>query len=472
MTSAPGTVEFRTASPVLADDVRFIAQSLGGLARIERGDARRRGDERLVRGRDHYRVTVSLPSEGLSQFIGADERHSRRNEPFRRMVSIEFTRTAATQCILVAGQGNLYITDDFIVTHNSGTGKTMLVTQLLSNMAKNGARAIFFSLEMPAAQVFARSTCQILDVSMDEAVEMIKHDDPRLAEVDRAFENLIIVDNVPEEGRPAIVMSPERIGQIIQEINMTRFDTPADVVAVDHLGIVRVSESAPRSVQQDDLQAAGYIMQELFSTCKMMNVYMIILQQLPKEIKEGVEFAYDAGRGGSKQTDYCDYIFCIWRPERSEEYNKPEMREEQMAVEGQYKLRLAKNRHGTSVTAHLYFDKKNLRIAPALQIIPDAEFAMGAPAVDLHEAAGPGDVPSAAEATGEAFLIDANTPEDSAPSRGERVVQATASTSSEPREGFQPPTDQKKLAQMLNLDEDAWEAPANPDLGGGGMTIS
>lgn len=247
----------------------------------------------------------------------------------------------------------------------SGTGKTMLTTQLLANMARQGIRSIFFSLEQPAGQLYMRIACQTLDVRMDEAFEMIKADDPRLAEIDALFENMVIVDNVPESVEDIREMTPQEVMRIIQEVNMTRFPEPAQVIAIDHLGIMAVPEDAPRSVKNDDMQAAGYIMQELFKVTKMMDVYTMVLQQLPKEVRAGVELASDSGRGGSKQTDYCDYIFGIWRPEQAEGLDDAD----KVALEGRYKLKLAKNRHGASVIANLYFDKKNLRITPALDIM-------------------------------------------------------------------------------------------------------
>lgn len=360
--SASVNVEFCTASEQLADDVLFLVRSLGGVGRISRSSsAYTVAGERKV-CRDRFRVRISMPP-GVQPFWLARkaDRYCRSMAPSRRMTKIEFSRRGEAQCIALDSSSHLYITDDFIVTHN-----TMMTTQLLANMARSGIRSIFFSLEQPAGQLYLRMACQTLEVSMDTAIELIKAGDERLSEVDRLFENLVIVDNVPEDATQMVDMTPSRIMKIIQEINLTRFSEPAQVVAIDHLGIVKVPEDAPRSVQSDDLQAAGYIMQELFAVTKITDVYMMVLQQLPKEVKAGVSFSMDAGRGGSKQTDYCDFIFQIWRPEQSAELED----EERMALSGQYKLQLGKNRHGASVTANLYFDKATLRILPALNIMP------------------------------------------------------------------------------------------------------
>lgn len=278
-----------------------------------------------------------------------------------QMRSAAFVRRAEAQCIKVDSDSELYVTDGNIVTHN-----TLITTQILANMARRGVRSIFFSLEQPAAQLYMRMVAQTLDVRMDEGIELIKENSPRLDELDELFENLIIVDNVPEDASAMVEMTPDRILKVIQEINLTKLAKPAQVVAIDHLGILQVPSTAPRSVQNDDMQAAGYIMQELFKVTKIADVLTLVLQQLPKEVRSGVEIAADQGRGGSKQTDYCDYIFTLWRPEQQEGLTD----EDRIALEGRYMLALKKNRHGASTIANLYFDRKNLRITPALDIMP------------------------------------------------------------------------------------------------------
>lgn len=250
----------------------------------------------------------------------------------------------------------------------SGVGKTALMLQILANMARIGIRCIFFSLEQPAAQLFMRMTCQVLDVAMDQAIELIKNEDERLAEVREVFEKLVIIDNVPAEGQTEMVdMTAGRIHKIIHDVNMTRFDQPAQVVAVDHLGILKVGEDAPRNVQNDEQQGMGYIMQEMFHVCKASRTYFMVLQQLPKEVKQGEPImSGDMGRGGAKQQDFADYVMGIWRPEQKAELDD----EERHSLEGQYKLYPAKNRHGSQDLCHLYFNRTNMRIEDALDIMP------------------------------------------------------------------------------------------------------
>jgi DNA primase/KaiC/GvpD/RAD55 family RecA-like ATPase len=266
----------------------------------------------------------------------------------------------------------------------SGTGKTMLSTAILANMAQHGIRAIMFSLEQKAGALWERMARQVLDIDQQELHELMSglwerikdepmpsdesalrrlldENCPELAKVNELHKNLYIVDNVPSGDMKALDMTPGRIESIIREVNTTKFEgRPADVVVIDHLGILKVPEDAPLDVRSNDLAAPGYIMQELFEVCKATDVFMMVLQQLPKEIKPGVPFDYDAGRGGSKQTDYCDLIFQIWRPDQQADLDDVERE----SLAGVYMLKLGKNRHGGSVTAELFFDTHSLRIIP------------------------------------------------------------------------------------------------------------
>jgi DNA primase len=252
----------------------------------------------------------------------------------------------------------------------SGTGKTMLASQILAHMADQGVRSIIFTLEQAAKSLFPRLVCQALDISPLEAEELISRDDEEAEEILRPvrelYRNMLIIDNVPGEGSDEnLRMTPARIQAIIQEANMTHFaGEPAAVVAIDHLGILEVDDDAPREIKGSENMRPGYIMQRLFSVCKTTSVFMMVLQQLPKEVEPGVAFGYDAGRGGSAQTDFCDYIFQIWRPEQRADLDDAERAQ----YSGQYKLSLGKNRYGPSKVAHLMFDKTSLRIMPVLEV--------------------------------------------------------------------------------------------------------
>jgi phosphate starvation-inducible PhoH-like protein len=120
-------VQLSTVSARLRDDLVFLVQSLGGVVhwRTRPASDRKPG---LARGRrvhhrhDSYVLDIRLP-EGIEPF-----RLSRKAEvyktygggrPMRFVDRIEPRGTAECVCIQVAAEDSLYVTEDFLLTHNT-----------------------------------------------------------------------------------------------------------------------------------------------------------------------------------------------------------------------------------------------------------------------------------------------------------------------------------------------------------------
>lgn len=120
-------IQYTTVSDQLRDDVIFLVRSLGGIAycRTRKAEGRKPGN---ARGRAvHYRfdshvVDIRLP-EGLAPFRLA--RKSAKYDatggghPKRFIDRIEAAGTEEAVCIRVAAADSLYVTEDFLVTHNT-----------------------------------------------------------------------------------------------------------------------------------------------------------------------------------------------------------------------------------------------------------------------------------------------------------------------------------------------------------------
>jgi len=120
-------IQYSTTSPRLRDDVVFLARSLGGVAYWRTRPAADRRPGR-ARGRDvHHRsdayvLDIRLP-EGIEPFRLSRKQAAYANagggRPMRFIDSIEPAGEAETVCIQVAAADSLYVTDDFLVTHNT-----------------------------------------------------------------------------------------------------------------------------------------------------------------------------------------------------------------------------------------------------------------------------------------------------------------------------------------------------------------
>ncbi len=120
-------IQYTTTSDGLKDDVLFLVRSLGGVAYWRRRKAEGRtpgfANGRAIGYRnDAFVMDIRLP-KGLEPFRlkrKADVyREHGGGRPARFIKNIEPVGEMETQCISVAAPDSLYVTDDFILTHNT-----------------------------------------------------------------------------------------------------------------------------------------------------------------------------------------------------------------------------------------------------------------------------------------------------------------------------------------------------------------
>jgi phosphate starvation-inducible PhoH-like protein len=120
-------IQFTTCSERLRDDVVFLVRSLGGVAYSRRRAAAGRrpgfaGGRPVHHRSDAFILDIRLP-DGIEPFRLSRKRDLYRRHghgrPMRFVHAIEPAGETETVCIQVAAADSLYVTDDFLVTHNT-----------------------------------------------------------------------------------------------------------------------------------------------------------------------------------------------------------------------------------------------------------------------------------------------------------------------------------------------------------------
>lgn len=114
--------EFTTTSKRLSEDVKWIVQSLGGTASINKRKTKFTHNGIKKEGKLSYRMLLKLPNN-INPFKLPRKAETVKNRvkyhPVRYIVDIEYIGKKKAQCILINNKDHLYITNDFIVTHNT-----------------------------------------------------------------------------------------------------------------------------------------------------------------------------------------------------------------------------------------------------------------------------------------------------------------------------------------------------------------
>ena len=119
----PGAVEFTTVSPRLALGFCFLVRSLGGSAKqtVKATTFTHRGEKR--EGQPAYRIFASFPEDIVPV---SSDKHMAKWRTARWAIrhtirSVESVGKKLCKCIKIDALDSLYVTDDFVVTHNSTT---------------------------------------------------------------------------------------------------------------------------------------------------------------------------------------------------------------------------------------------------------------------------------------------------------------------------------------------------------------
>ncbi|MGE3272569.1 MAG: DnaB-like helicase C-terminal domain-containing protein, partial [Chloroflexota bacterium] len=226
-----GSVCFVTTSPQLASDVATLTRSLGGICRV-RPPRRKFAVQGAIRteGKPAYVLTISMADATSVMTL---PRKQAKALPMRvrqrrlTVASIEPTRVTETQCIAVSHPDHTYITDDYIVTHN-----TSLALGIAANAGiKFKAASAVFSLEMSGAQLAARllATESGIETTRLRSGQLTEAESRKLGHaLGMLAETQIYIDDTPGISVTSLRAKTRRL----------HAEVPLDLVIVDHLQLM------------------------------------------------------------------------------------------------------------------------------------------------------------------------------------------------------------------------------------------
>jgi len=143
--SKNGRMQYTTSSKQLSEDFRELVLSLGGFCKIKEKLPKYKYLNEIKEGKLCYILTISFTNSNIKPFR-LERKQNRviyrdKYKSNKYISNIEYSHKEEAQCIYVENDDHLYVTDDYILTHN--TTFLTRVANTAFEQEKNVAQIIF-----------------------------------------------------------------------------------------------------------------------------------------------------------------------------------------------------------------------------------------------------------------------------------------------------------------------------------------
>ena len=357
VTSAGRSIEFSTSSARLAVDVASLARSLGGIVstRCKVPTYTYKGEK--LQGAESSRMVLCFPAGFIpvsslkhkAKWLGGNERYH------RSIVSVEPAGCKPCQCIKVDAPDSLYVTDDFIVTHN-----TSLAVDIAAHAAFRSCEpCLFASLEMDRVEIGQRL------LSSQARLGSYILEDPKRMNADQTR----AIGHVQYEAKTKPLYIGDDPGMSLATIcshaRRARSRHNIALVIVDYLQLI---ESDPELGTNSRQEAVAQISRRLKKLAREIDAPILALSQLnrnPEGRADKRPSLSDLRESGAIEQD-ADVVLLLYRPEYYDPNDRP----------GVAEVIVAKNRNGPTGTVKLTFLREFTRFESYREIndVPPGTF--------------------------------------------------------------------------------------------------
>jgi replicative DNA helicase len=336
-------MEYTTASELMANQVAELVRGLGG--RCSMADRiptyTYRGETR--RGKRSYRLHISFGNSNPS----FSEKHAARWESIkggrlehRSIVKVEQVGTRECQCISVDAPDSLYVTDNFIVTHNTAGALCVAINVVLEDWERVVA---FFSAEMSKELLYKRMLATVAEVNVQRSMEgfLSREEERKLAgAVSRIADRKLMIDDTASISVTQMRAKARRLKQKEGRL---------DLIVVDYLQLLTGSKKYNNREQEVSSISRG-----LKALAKELGVPVLALAQVGRgaEQRSGANkrpMLSDLRESGSIEADSDVVIFI----HRAEYYAAPD---DEDVERGVAEWIVSKNRNGATGVRKLAYN--------------------------------------------------------------------------------------------------------------------
>ncbi|GHV60899.1 hypothetical protein FACS1894195_0510 [Bacteroidia bacterium] len=295
-----GSVNFSTSSEQLAKDVVYLCHSLGFKCSKNKRSVFLNGEQK----KDNFRLIISThDSDCFTLPRKHDRERKNNNKPLIIRSIFPTNKFVECQCISVTHHSSLYITDDFIVTHN-----TAMALYWAKCAAIAGKSVALFELEMSDVRLFDRLTLSETNVRPED-YRNGKLSDDELKEIEEATGRL--------EKLPIYVDSSANmtIQKISARCRILKNKGKCDLIIIDYLQLT--SSGTDTNKNRNREQEVSAMSRQCKIIAKELNVPVILLSQLNRGLESRSDkrpMLSDLRESGAIEQD-ADMVIFIYRDE-------------------------------------------------------------------------------------------------------------------------------------------------------------
>ena len=298
---------YRSKSMRLIRDIKTLVLSLGGIAKIKK----LRSSKYETQPRYELRILFFPPS--LPIFTLEDKQKLVRYNPSRYrgryIMSVEYSRKCDGQCIKVDAKDELYLTDDFIVTHNTSLTTALALHATRHNCEQNnykGFKVMQIVFEDRIKQIQRKHFSRITQV---EACNLSKEE--YASYVRGILDNYEDKEQIQENLRIIRLKSGEKSIDFIIDLikkHINRGFRP-DLVIIDYFECIKLTGSS--SLSKWDKEAL--IMRKIESCANELNIAFWVPVQGNKDSINADLVTMDNGGGSIGKIQIAHIIMSITR---------------------------------------------------------------------------------------------------------------------------------------------------------------
>ena len=258
-----GCVQIGTSSPGLAGDIRTLVWSLGGKC------SRR---VKPTKSLDSHVLTLNLGPQQVPAWLPRKVDRLKGGRGEQQWLTVKAVAAEGVEeectCIKVSHPSELYVTDDYVVTHN---------TTLALNIAEHvtvvqGKPVSFFSFEMQQEELSEKITCSL---------GRIEHQRFRTGQLEDEDWSLAAAAIAKLQRAPLRLSRPHnaRVDSIIAQVRRLHAKKPQALVIIDYLQLLETSGSENRTT------GIGEISRKLKMLSIDLDIPVIVLSQLSRSLE-------------------------------------------------------------------------------------------------------------------------------------------------------------------------------------------